>query len=54
MAAELKGALGVETKLIEGGKGIFDVKVGGKLVFSKYESNRFPEKGEVSGLIQGG
>jgi len=54
VASELKGSLGVETKLIEGGRGIFDVKVDGKLVFSKNNTKRFPEQGEVSGLVQGG
>ncbi len=54
MASELKGSLGVEPKLIEGSRGIFDVKVGGKLVFSKHETHRFPDQGEVSGLIQRG
>ena len=53
MASELKGSLGVETKLIEGSRGIFDVKVDGKLVYSKNETHKFPDQGEVSGLIQG-
>ncbi len=47
MAAAIKKALGVETKLIEGGGGIFDVKVNGKLIFSKFETGRFPEDHEV-------
>jgi len=51
VAAELKDAFSVETKLIEGSKGIFDVKVDGKLVYSKYETNRFPEEGEVAQRI---
>ena len=47
MAAELKDAYAVEPRLIEGSKGIFDVKVDGRLVYSKYETHRFPEQGEV-------
>lgn len=47
MAAAIKKALGVETKLIEGGGGIFDVKADGKLIYSKHETGRFPEDFEV-------
>ena len=39
-------------KLIPSGGGIFDVKVDGKLVFSKLETNRFPEPGEVTRKIK--
>jgi selT/selW/selH-like putative selenoprotein len=44
--------LGVEAKLIPGGDGIFDVKVDGKLVFSKDQIGRFPEPGEVTQKIK--
>lgn len=37
----------MEPKLIAGGGGIFDVKVDGKLIFSKHEVGRFPEDAEV-------
>jgi selT/selW/selH-like putative selenoprotein len=53
VAAELKDALSVESKLIEGSKGIFDVKVDGKLVFSKYKVHKFPAAGELPRLIRG-
>jgi len=33
--------------LIRGGKGVFDVKVNGELVFSKDVQHRFPEHREV-------
>ena len=52
MAEELNGAFGVEANLVPGSKGIFDVIVDGKLVFSKYETGRFPEKDEVAGRIK--
>ena len=45
-------AVGVEADLIPGGNGIFDVIVDGDQVFSKYKTGRFPEPGEVSGLIK--
>lgn len=52
MAAELKSALAVDSTLIEGSKGIFDVKVDGKLVYSKYQTQKFPDKGEVARLLK--
>jgi selT/selW/selH-like putative selenoprotein len=42
----------VESDLIRGGGGIFDVTVDGRLVFSKHRTGRFPEPGEVEGLIR--
>ena len=53
MAAELDKALGVKTELIQGRGGVFDVVVDGKKVFSKHDLDRFPEEGEVLGLIRG-
>lgn len=50
MAEELKQK-SLEVELIEGSNGIFDVKVDGKLVFSKYETGRFPKPGEVAKLL---
>ena len=53
MAAELHDGLGVEAELIEGGGGIFDVSVDGKVVYSKHETGRFPDPGEVLAIVQG-
>jgi len=53
LAAELKSALNVEATIIEGSRGIFDVAVDGKLVFSKYQVGRFPKPGEVSAMLKG-
>lgn len=47
MADAIKKKHRVEPKLIAGGGGIFDVKVDGKLIFSKHEVGRFPEDAEV-------
>lgn len=44
-------AFGVDATLTKGSGGIFDVVVDGKLVFSKKETGRFPEPGEVPRLI---
>ena len=52
MAAALKQAFGVETELIEGARGIFDVVVDGELVFSKHAEGRFPEPDEVIAAIE--
>lgn len=42
----------VKAELFEEGKGIFDVIRDGDLVYSKYETGRFPESGEVSKILQ--
>ena len=52
MAAELKREFGVQTRLIRGGGGIFDVRADGELVFSKFRFGRFPEPGEVEAAIR--
>ena len=42
----------MESKLIEGSGGIYDIKKDGKLIFSKHALDRFPENDqEVFGLI---
>jgi len=43
----------VEARLIQGSNGIFDVKVDGRLIFSKHQVGRFPDPGEVLGAIRG-
>ena len=47
MAAAISTDLDIETELIRGGKGIFDVIVDGQNIYSKYETGRFPEDEEV-------
>lgn len=52
--AEVKSAYpAASVSLIESGGGIFDVECDGRLIFSKQkiEGQRFPEEGEVAGLI---
>ena len=48
MADELRQAFGVEANLIPGSGGVFDVTVDGKLVYSKSETGRFPNAGEIT------
>ena len=52
LAATLKERFDVDTELIEGGNGIFDVVVDGRLVFSKKETGRFPENQEIVTLLE--
>lgn len=50
MAAEIKRALPdrvKEVELIPSSGGVFEVRAGGELVFSKRQLGRFPEEGEV-------
>ena len=43
MAAEIKEKLGLEATLIGGSGGVFDVKVGDSLIYSKHQENdEFP------------
>lgn len=44
--------LGVGANLIAGHGGVFEVTVDGTTVFSKKKVGRFPEDGEIVGLIQ--
>ena len=47
-------AFGAETELLPGDSGVFDVTVDGRKIFSKTATGRFPEEGEVAGLIRRG
>ncbi len=54
MAAAIEKELSVTPELIRGGEGIFDVAVssetagdGAEIVFSRFESHRFPEAAEI-------
>ena len=51
MAAKIKESLGVEPGLIPEGRGIFDVVVDGKLMYSKYETGTFPDNDQLVGLL---
>jgi len=52
LAAELKKRLGVDSKLIPGGGGVFDVSADGKVIFSKKAAGRYPEPEEIIGALQ--
>ena len=44
LAEKLKTSLKLETDLIEGRNGIFDVELDGKPVYSKNETGEFPDE----------
>jgi len=52
LAAELKASFGVDSELLSGEKGDFEVVVDCKTVFSKKNLSRFPEPGEVTETLR--
>ncbi|MCW5202604.1 Rdx family protein [Desulfobulbus sp. N2] len=52
MEAELKKEFDAEVELIPGSGGVFTVCADGKQVFSKHETGRFPDDGEIVGLLR--
>jgi selenoprotein W-related protein len=52
LAAAIKTELGLDTELIPGGSGVFDVEADGERIFSKHETGRFPEDGEVLAALR--
>jgi predicted Rdx family selenoprotein len=51
VSAEITEATEAEVTLVAGGGGVFDVRRDGELVFSKFESGRFPDVGEIAQLL---
>lgn len=43
----IREEFGVESQLVKGDDGVFDVVADGRLVFSKHREGRFPEEQEV-------
>ena len=52
MAASIREEFGVESELIKGDQGIFDVEVDGRRIFSKHEVGRFPKNEEILALLR--
>jgi len=54
LEAELNNAFGseVEVQLIPGSGGVYIVCVDDEQIFSKKELHRFPEEGEILGLLR--
>ena len=47
LAAAIAKEFGVDSELIRGDGGVFDVVAEGDLLFSKHTENRFPESAEI-------
>ena len=47
MAAEIKKQLGLDSQLVRGSGGIFDVSVDNERIFSKKQEGRFPSEKEI-------
>lgn len=47
----MKNKLGVESTLVRGSGGIFEISADGELLFSKKKLGRFPKPGEVEELL---
>ena len=52
LAAEIREELGLESTLVVGKVGSFDVVMNGAVVFSRSETGRFPRQGEIVRLIR--
>ncbi|MDR3614605.1 MAG: Rdx family protein [Candidatus Obscuribacterales bacterium] len=52
VAAELEEHLQENTIFVEGSNGIFEVEDKGVNIFSYKERGRFPETGEITGIVQ--
>jgi len=48
----LKKELNADVELVAGSGGVFDIRVNNRQIFSKGQSRRFPEPGEVISLIK--
>jgi len=52
VGAEIEAETGTKPELIEGAGGVFDVTIDGERIFSKRYEGRFPEPGEIVGLLR--
>jgi selT/selW/selH-like putative selenoprotein len=48
----LRRELQIESELVPGGAGVFDVVADGAPIFSKHEEGRFPEDDEILGALR--
>lgn len=47
----MKEQFDLDTELVDGGGGVFEVALDGRPVFSKKELGRFPDNGEVEHAV---
>jgi selenoprotein W-related protein len=48
----LESELGADVGLISGSGGVFEIHADGKPIFSKKQTGRFPNDGEIVSLLQ--
>jgi len=48
----LKEKFDVDVELISSDGGVYEIVVDGKNIFSKKALNRFPDDGEIAGMLQ--
>jgi selT/selW/selH-like putative selenoprotein len=53
LAAEIKKEFGVESRLVKGSGGVFNVIVGNEKIYSKHDSGRFPDEREIIEKLRG-
>ncbi len=52
LKAEIDKEPGIDTELVVGKGGVFNVTVDKELIFSKFKLFRFPEPGEIANIIK--
>jgi selT/selW/selH-like putative selenoprotein len=52
LGAALSRELGVDAELVRGERGVFDVLVDGRVIFSKHSAGRFPTDAEIVQAIR--
>lgn len=53
MEAELKADSNLTIELVQGDRGVFDVRVDGALIYSKRAEGRFPTTADVQARVRG-
>ncbi len=52
LAAKIMEETGIETTLVEGSAGVFDVSIDGTIIFSKNTERRFPQDVEIIDAVK--
>jgi selenoprotein W-related protein len=52
LADAIENRYGIKSELIASGGGAFEVFLDGKKIFSKLQEGRFPDHGEIIGVIE--
>ena len=52
LAESIERDTGVQSELVQGDNGIFDVEIDSRRIFSKHETGRFPEHEEILAALR--